>query len=96
MTANEIGNSSFETPSKTSSAGPASSHSRIDDSPYYVFVALCIVVIGQSSIEQNCKNLSYFSGTTNLFCTLLKYLKYFGLFKGICIGSLIAFAYLRK
>ncbi len=46
-TANEIGNSSFETPSKTSSANPASSHSRI---------------------EQKCKNLSYFSRITNVFC----------------------------
>ena len=36
MTANEIGNSSFETPSKTSSANPASSHSEIEKK-FFVF-----------------------------------------------------------
>jgi hypothetical protein len=37
-TANEIGNSSFETPSKTSSASPASSHSEIEKKMQKLFV----------------------------------------------------------
>ena len=45
MTANEIGNSSFETPSKTSSVNPASSHHRIDTRPEGTL--LCVLAEGK-------------------------------------------------
>ena len=47
MTANEIGNSSFETPSKTSSANLASSHSEIEKNAktFRIFLALQICFV---------------------------------------------------